>query len=326
MTRRKTHEQFLKDVHNLVGDEYTVLGEYQRTKTKVLMKHNKCNNEWEVYPDHFLEGTRCPKCSIWKAAKKRKLTQSKFIQKVNDAHGDDYLVLGEYKGSHTRVEVKHLVCGNVYKVTPTNIISGKGCPLCANVLRGKKRRISQQEYLNRVKEKFGDEYEPIEEYITDNTPIKVRHTVCGHEWRIRPNNLLIGGKGCPKCNESKGERRIRNYFDYSFYNYKTQYKIDECKHKHALPFDFAVFHKDRLLCLIEYEGIQHYEPVERFGGEEYLKIIQKHDRIKRDYCKSRNIPLIEIPYWEENVESVLQNRLNEIHRMNNIKHEQLSIF
>jgi hypothetical protein len=66
MSRKKTNEEFLKEVYSLVGDEYTVLGKYINVHTKILMKHNckKCNNhEWLVEPTNFLQGTRCPYCN-----------------------------------------------------------------------------------------------------------------------------------------------------------------------------------------------------------------------------------------------------------------------
>ena len=53
---------FVKDVYSLVGDEYTVLGNYINNKTKILMIHNKCGYQWDVQPAHFLNGSRCPKC------------------------------------------------------------------------------------------------------------------------------------------------------------------------------------------------------------------------------------------------------------------------
>ena len=49
---------------------------------------------------------------------------------------------------------------------------------------------------------------------------------------------------------------------------------------------------------IEYQGRQHYEAVEFFGGQEYLEYIQHHDKIKSEYCANNNIQLICIPYWE----------------------------
>lgn len=46
----KTHEQFVEEVRQQRGDEYTVLGQYKGNKTKILMKHNTCGTEWEVRP------------------------------------------------------------------------------------------------------------------------------------------------------------------------------------------------------------------------------------------------------------------------------------
>ncbi|WP_313429831.1 hypothetical protein [Siminovitchia terrae] len=326
MRKRKTHKQFLEEVYGLVGNDYEVLSDYKRGITKVLMKHNICNHEWGVTPGHFLGGTRCPRCSRKKSDKKRMLTQSEFIKKVKEVHGNDFLVIDDYKGSHTRIRVKHLICGHTYKVTPTNLTTGKGCPLCADKVRGKDRTLSQQEYSNRVKKRFGSEYEPIDDYVNDITPILVRHTTCGHEWKVKPSNFVRRGTGCPRCNESKGERLISKYLDYSLYNYKTQYRIKDCRRTFPLPFDFAVFHKSELVCLIEYEGRQHFEPIDFFGGMSNLKDLQERDQIKRDYCKANNILLIEIPYWEEDIEGLLHKKLNEIHRINNITSEQLSLF
>ena len=31
-----------------------------------------------------------------------------------------------------------------------------------------------------------------------------------------------------------------------------------------------------------------------------LKVVQRHDSIKTNYCESNHIPLIRIPYWERN--------------------------
>jgi hypothetical protein len=62
MPRQKTHEEFLQQVFDLVGDEYQVLEQYQRTATKLSMKHITCDNTFLVRPADFLRGTRCPIC------------------------------------------------------------------------------------------------------------------------------------------------------------------------------------------------------------------------------------------------------------------------
>ena len=67
-----------------------------------------------------------------------------------------------------------------------------------------------------------------------------------------------------------------------------------------LRFDFAVFDDEgEIDFLIEFQGIQHYEPKEKFGGIQGLKKQQYNDMQKRVYCKKHNIPLVIIPYWDE---------------------------
>lgn len=63
MSKRKTQEEFEKEVYDLVGDEYKVLGEYKSTHTKIKMLHTKCGNEFDMSPSDFLRGNRCPFCS-----------------------------------------------------------------------------------------------------------------------------------------------------------------------------------------------------------------------------------------------------------------------
>ena len=69
---------------------------------------------------------------------------------------------------------------------------------------------------------------------------------------------------------------------------------------HPLRFDFAVFDDEHQLeFLIEYQGIQHYEPKSKFGGYTGLRKQQYNDMRKREYCKAHNIILLAIPYTDE---------------------------
>jgi len=61
-SQRKSHKDFVKDSFKIWGYEYSVLGEYLNTKTKILVKHNKCKNSWDVNPADFLSGHGCPFC------------------------------------------------------------------------------------------------------------------------------------------------------------------------------------------------------------------------------------------------------------------------
>lgn len=67
---RKTHEQFVQEVFELVGDKYSVLSNYINSTTKVLMRHNECGYEWETKPHHFTHNERrCPHCKKSKGEK-----------------------------------------------------------------------------------------------------------------------------------------------------------------------------------------------------------------------------------------------------------------
>ena len=48
--------------------------------------------------------------------------------------------------------------------------------------------------------------------------------------------------------------------------------------------------------LIEYDGEQHFQKNDFFGGEKAFLERQERDLIKTQWCKEHNIPLIRIPY------------------------------
>lgn len=61
---------------------------------------------------------------------------------------------------------------------------------------------------------------------------------------------------------------------------------------------------------IEYQGIQHYRPVDFFGGEEALAQRQDLDRIKKDLCMENDIRLIEWPYSLEPTGKNVEEKLH----------------
>ena len=89
---------------------------------------------------------------------------------------------------------------------------------------------------------------------------------CGCEWNPRPSNLLTG-YGCPECNESKGEKQVGLWLRQHDIMYVSQKRFDDCCDKKSLPFDFYLPNYNTC---IEYQGKQHYESIEYFGGEENL--------------------------------------------------------
>lgn len=124
--------------------------------------------------------------------------------------------------------------------------------------------------------------------------IKNKHLKCGRITLTTPDSFNQGGR-CHYCNQSEGEKLVEDILESNNYNFKEQVSFKDCKNKHPLPFDFGVYNdKNELVALIEYQGIQHYKPIDFFGGEEEFIERQKRDGIKKNYCRDINTPLIEI--------------------------------
>ena len=103
---------------------------------------------------------------------------------------------------------------------------------------------------------------------------------------------------------SRGEIMIEEILTEAGLNFEEEYIFPELKSNNGRPlrFDFAVFDDDgHLDFLIEYQGIQHYQPKEKFGGWSGLQKQQFNDLKKREYCKKHNITLVIIPYTDENI-------------------------
>lgn len=135
----------------------------------------------------------------------------------------------------------------------------------------------------------------------------------GHSWPARIYHRSAG-EGCPYCKVSKGEKKITNFLRARNIPFKSEYTFDDCVHKDKLRFDSAIFDKKGSLAfLVEYDGEQHYKPVDFSGkgnGTNELKINQARDKIKTDYCRQRRIPLVRISYKDyDNIEHILLKTL-----------------
>lgn len=309
----RTFEEFRNEVFELVGSEYSILSDYINITTEITLQHNACKDggsyEYNVRPYAFLSGARCPKC----AGNQLKTTEL-FKEEVYELVGEEYTVLDDYVHSHIPIRMKHNACVDgvncEFPVPPAQFLSGSRCPKCQNLNRAEKQRKTERQFKEEVFELVGDEYTVLGDYKNARTYIKMRHNDCKHggayDYQVTPDAFLRGSR-CPRCSESKGEKRIADWLDENNIFYKREYKFDDCRHKRTLPFDFAVFKDKSLILLIEYHGGQHYKTVEAWGGIKTYESVRERDEIKREYCVKNHIPLLVIPYWEfNNISKILE--------------------
>jgi len=125
------------------------------------------------------------------------------------------------------------------------------------------------------------------------------------QFQQKPHTHLKGS-GCPYCgNNSKGESKIKRILDANKIDYISQKYFNNCKGiKRKLPFDFYLPKQN---ILIEYDGVQHFRPVDIFGGQIGFEKTKTNDTIKNKYSLDNGIKLFRIKYNEN-----LENKLNRI--------------
>lgn len=304
----KTSKQFKQEVYELVGDEYSVIGDYFNRRTKIKIQHNSCGLIYETLPNTFLTGSRCPKCRYKTISHKLKMTNKDFTQEVYNLVGNEYTFLDNYKDSYTPIRVRHNKCGRVYKVRPNYFISGNRCPSCSLEIRVAKNTKTNEDFVKEVYNLVGNEYTFLDDYLNNKTELWVRHNRCGYKYQVTPHNFLEGYR-CPRCftkNSSHGEYYISQILDNLGINYDLHKHFDWLNYKGHQHLDFYL--PDYKLA-IEYDGKQHYDK----NDNRYSEIGVLRDRNKDKLLKIHHIKLLRIPYTistKKEIEKVIRDELN----------------
>ncbi|MFW6047524.1 MAG: DUF2726 domain-containing protein [Candidatus Woesearchaeota archaeon] len=314
----KTHREYIKEIYELYKCEYSVLSYYNKARDNVLMKHNKCGNVFETNASAFVNGYRkCPECSFEQRILNSRKTYKEFKEDLKKINNDKYNFLGEYVNRQTYIRTECRKCGCIWFPRPSHLLNGHGCPRCAKV-----KRKTTEEFKIEIKELYGDEYILMDKYNGCKENVTLKHSECGKEFTITPDNFIQGGS-CTHCKSSKGEEKISKYLLKRKIKYNMEYTFADCVSDlgRLLRFDFAIFdNQDNLFCLIEYDGIFHYEIIKGMTTEKRLKEQQKNDKIKNQYCEKNNIPLLRIPYWNfDNINEILDKYFE------NFKHYEFNL-
>lgn len=179
--------------------------------------------------------------------------------------------------------------------------------------RVKYQSLSKAEFISRAKDVHGDRFDYSKvKYINRSTEVLIFCKEHGIEFSQTPTNHLSGWMGCPHCSYSenrvsRGEKKIKEILEMNNVEYVFQKRFSDCKHIKTLRFDFWL---PEFNVLIEYDGLQHYEPIEYFGGEIVFESQQIKDEIKNNYASENGIKLLRIPYHDiDRVSDILENNL-----------------
>lgn len=288
--KKKTHTEYIMEVIK-INPNIEVVDKYVTAKTKILHRCKIDGCEWYVAPTTILSGYGCPLCGG--SMQKTHIKYVAEVAKINP----NVEVIGEYINNQTKVLHRCKVDGHEWMARPSTILCGNGCPMCQRRMARNRLAKTTEEYIKELSV-INKDIIVLGQYINARTQITHKCLVCGWEWDVVPESLLCG-HGCPQCsksNKSNGEKIVANWLDKHDILYKKQKTFEDCKNECVLRFDFYLPNYN---ILIEYNGIQHYEPVDYFGGQKAFESQVLKDKIKKEYCKKNNILLFEIPYFRD---------------------------
>ncbi len=312
-----------KDIENrilIVNPTIKIIGKYINTSINPTCMCLTCdygiNGEWAPNIRSILKGNKCPNC-----AGNRKPTYVELINCFNKKHDNKYTYPKvKYVNNNTHIIITCPKHGDFLQI-PKDHKNGSGCPTCVGLdkwtlkdliksgfsIHGNDIDFSLVHNIKNMKTKL-----PLKCNIDKTHPIFYKNII----------KLIHAEQGCPYCNESRGERKIRVILQNNNIEYIKEHKFIDCKNpitNHKLRFDFYL---PMYNTCIEYDGAFHYSPEflnnMKFKSstkwkslhthEQYVKHLYR-DNIKNEFCKNNNIKLLRIDFWNYDKIEIILNKL-----------------
>jgi very-short-patch-repair endonuclease/predicted transcriptional regulator len=289
-SQRLTLKNFVERSKIIHVDKYDYsLVDYKNSKTKVdiiCLEHGKFSKA----PMKHLSGQGCGECSKNKFGLNKRITTEGFIIKAKLVHGDKYdYSLVNIINSIIKIKI---ICPEhgIWKQKPNGHLSGKGCRTCSGY-----KKLTTEDFVKKSNDIHECKYDySLVDYKNHYGKVSI---ICPeHGIYNQGSGSHLAGVGCPNCNESKGEKKINSWLLDREIVFKRQKAFKNCKYKRQMYFDFYL--PEYNLC-IEFDGKQHFEAIEFFGGETGLIENKKRDNIKNKFCNKHNINILRISYKDD---------------------------
>lgn len=245
---------------------------------------------------------------------KYKLNKEIFEKRSNKIHKGKYsYVESDYINQRTKVKIICPIHGEFLQ-TPKNHMKGQGCPECGKKYASEWRKSNYNSFILESKKRFSDTYSfpnIKNEYENSHSTITIECKICGNKFsKIACDHLTSNHGGC--SHYEKTTSKLENEIEKMLHNMEIDFiKQKKFKNFGALEIDFYL---PKYNIAIECQGIQHFLPVDWFGGEKEFKKTIERDLRKRKLCEKNGIKLlyysnlgIEYPYLVfENKEKLLK--------------------
>ncbi len=266
---------------------------YKNTNSKIIITCN-IHGDFQQTPKNHQNGHGCTKCATSYKSSLLSKNISDFVSKSIKIHNNKYdYSKSVYVNNKTNLIVICPIHGD-FKITPSHHYVGHGCQHCT-----KNHRKTNDEFIRLCEYTHGDKY--FYNLVKFKSLKKNVVIICRiHGEFLQNAGHHVNGHGCPVCSSSHGERYIKEFLDINNIQYVREKTFEECNNIGKLRFDFYLPKYN--ICL-EYDGIQHYKPIEYFGGVYDFEKRKYNDSIKDEFCKLNNIDLFRIKYLRPSIKN-----------------------
>ena len=301
-SKESTLECFIEKCKKIHGEKFDYSETVYVNKKTPIDIICKQHGKFTTTPTTHLEYGACPLCKKEKI--RRIINKEEFIKESKKIHGEkyDYSLLPEaffFYDNITLICPKH---GEFITTPYKNIKLKRGCTKCNN------RGLSSEEWIERFKKIHGDEYDYSEfQYNGNDTKSKI---ICKkHGIFFQEPFHHLSGEGCPKCRKHKKEMELAKILEERSIKYEYEKTFPWLIYVTNQRLDFFLSEYN---VAIEYQGMQHFKPVDFAGkgkewAEEMLKETKTKDKNKYRLCEKHGIKIFYILYNEN-----ISERVNEI--------------
>jgi len=271
---------------------------YTRATEKVLINCPIHGDFSQLPNNHKKSG--CPKCGNIKIGNFQRGTFEVFLEKAKVIHKNKYdYSLVDYKKDKEKIKIICKKHGQFWQM-PYAHLKGQGCKKCIS----EANTSSTEKFITKAnkKHKFKYDYSLV---LYKNSKRKVTIICKEHGNFLQIPNGHLNGFGCPQC----GSKYISEdkLFQFLKANLKTevilQYK----------PLWLGLQSLDIFLpkynLAVEYQGIQHFKPIRKFGGKLKYEKVKILDKRKFDLCKTNNCKLYYFNYFQKEIPDVYLDKV-----------------
>lgn len=292
--KRRTVEEFIElcsKKHNgfYLYNKETIGFETNLSRINVICP---IHGEFQILAGYHLHGGQCSQCNpnakknFVKCNNLKYKTDEELHNKLKEIHGDKY----DLSNVHTcKVTDRiHPICKehNIeLDITLKDFLRGNGCNLCGIESSREKRKLPISEFVTKCNEIYNNQYDY--SYITYKSLRDYIYPICPihGKFKVSAEGHLRSNCGCQKCgrgNHTFSATQLYNFIKENFSDAITEKNIDRLRLDIFIP---------SLNIGIEYQGLQHFKPINFYGGEKSFILQQERDIRKYNKCKELGIKL-----------------------------------